>query len=363
MRASSVAGCSPLAGLGIMVAIAIGVLCGNVFGHQPASQVDRELIRSTVESLASIVQREYFDPDVAASVSASLREKLAEGRYGDAPTLKSLADILTRDLFAVTSDMHLAVAVVREVASTATPAEPPGPTRQERGQRENFGVQRVEILAGNVGYLNLTAFYRPEEARDTLSAAMRTLRYADALILDLRANGGGSPGTASLLASYFFDTPGLPLFEIVDRSGEVRLYATEKSPFPERNESRPLYLLTSARTFSAGEGIAFVLQERQRGEIIGETTAGAANPGRPYPVNSHFEVIVPNGKVVAAVTGRNWEGSGVKPDVPVSASNGLRVAHTRALVKLLSQTSVGPRHDALERHLKAVEASEHRRAE
>jgi hypothetical protein len=326
------------AGFCVKIAWVVAVLCGNLCAQRPGRQVDRELVRSTVENVANIVQREYFDPDVAARVSTSLKEGLAGGRYDDAPTLKTLADRLTRDLYAVTRDKHLAVTVVQNETAVATPGEPPGQSRKERGRRENFGVQRVEILAGNVGYLNLTAFYRPDEARDTLSAAMRTLRWADALILDLRANGGGAPETAALLSSYFFDTAELPLFTIVDRAGEARLFATEKTPPPERNESRPLYVLTSAQTFSAGEGVAFVLQERQRAEIVGETTAGAANPGRPYSVNSDFDVTVPNGKVVTAVTGRNWEGSGVKPDVPAPAADGLRIAHKRALSKVLSRT-------------------------
>jgi C-terminal processing protease CtpA/Prc len=322
-----------------------------------ADPVDRELIGSTVESLAVVVQREYFDPEVGARASESLQKALAEGRYAHALTLQSLADMLTRDLFESTKDKHLAVAVVEDAIVTDESARPLDPSRQERGRHENFGVQRVEVLPGNVGYLNLTSFYRPEEARGTLSAAMRTLQHADSLILDMRANGGGSPETASLLVSYFFLAPELPLFTIVDRSGDARVYATESEVQPERNETRPLYVLTSAKTFSAGEGIAFILQERQRAEIVGEKTAGAANPGRPYRVNSHFEVVVPNGKVVASITGRNWEGSGVTPDVLVPAPDALRVTYARALSKLLSQTTAGPRRDALEGHLKAANAS------
>ncbi len=315
-RLASVAACARIACFGMLFTFAIGALSTDVAGQPPASQVDREFVRKTVESLATIVQREYFDPDVAARVDASLRQRLVQGRYAEVPTLESLAKMLTRDLFVVTRDKHLTVAVVREVQSTAAPAKRAGPSREARGRRENFGVQRVEILAGNVGYLNLTHFYRLEEARDTLSAAMCTLRYADAIILDMRSNGGGSPETVVLLASYFFDAPQLPLFSVVGRSGESRQYLTEKTPLAERNESRPVYVLTSKHTFSAGEGIAFLLQERERAEVVGERTAGAANPGRPYPVNSRFKVTVPTGKVKAAVTGRNWEGCGVRPDVP-----------------------------------------------
>jgi C-terminal processing protease CtpA/Prc len=114
-------------------------------------------------------------------------------------------------------------------------------------------------------------------------------------------------------------------------------------------------VLTAGRTFSAGEGLAFILQERNRAEVVGETTAGAANPGRPYRLNSHFEVTVPNGRVRSAVRGGNWEGVGVQPDVAVSASDALRVAHARALRQLIQQTPSGSWHDTLHRELRRLE--------
>jgi C-terminal processing protease CtpA/Prc len=213
-------------------------------------------------------------------------------------------------------------------------------------------VQRVEVLAGNVGYLNLTAFFRIEEARDAIAAAMQTLRHADALILDLRDNGGGNPDTVTLLASYCFAEQGLPLFEIVPRSGEARRYKTASDGVFERNETRSMYVLISPRTFSAGEGMAFLLQERGRAEIIGETTAGAANPGRPYPAGDHFEVTIPNGQVRTSIKGTNWEGDGVSPDVKVDAADALHVAHVRALRQLIEHTEPGEWRETLERHVK-----------
>jgi C-terminal processing protease CtpA/Prc len=216
------------------------------------------------------------------------------------------------------------------------------------------------VLAGNVGYLNVTSFYRLEEARDVISAAMRLLRSADALILDMRGNSGGSPGTVALLASHLFDTPGLPLFEIVPRAGSGVQYTTFEPGVPERNGTRPAYVLTSEHTFSAGEGFAFILQERRRADVIGEPTAGAANPGRPYPVNPRLEVTVPNGQVRTAVTGRNWEGDGVMPDVTVPADDALRSAHMLALRELLKHVASGPWHETLKRQLAALELSDKR---
>jgi C-terminal processing protease CtpA/Prc len=297
-------------------------------------------VRATVLEVAATVSREYMDPVVAERLANSLRRRLTEGEYLSVTAPDALAARLTRDLFAESQDKHLAVAVALESAST-TAATPAANTREQGVRRTNAGVQRVEILAGNVGYLNLTAFWRVEEAREIIADAMRLLRRADALIIDLRQNSGGAPDTAALMAGYLFDQAGLPLFHIVPRSGNPVAYATPAPAPLERDGRRAVYVLTSSRTFSAGEGLAFLLQERARAEVIGERTAGAANPGRPYRVNAWFEVTVPNGQVRTAVSGGNWEGRGVKPDLEVAAADALQVAHTRA-VKRLSEARLPP---------------------
>jgi C-terminal processing protease CtpA/Prc len=294
---------------------------------QQADDLEPSFVQRAVESLAAVVEREYFDQVVAVRTAEAVRAALAEGRYSDSATLEALAAALTRDLQRAASDLHLAVTVLPERAPTA-PAT--ADDRSERARRENFGVQRVEILDGNIGYLNLTAFYRPSEAGETISAAMRFLRGADAVIVDLRDNGGGSPDTVALLASYFFETPGLPLFDILPRSGPPARYATMEPGVAERNASRPAYVLTSARTFSAGEGFAFLLQERGRAEVVGERTAGAANPGRAHPIEARLEVTIPNGRVRSAAGGGNWEGRGVEPDVAVPAGEAPGLARERA---------------------------------
>jgi hypothetical protein len=344
------------AGLAIGFLLVWATLVGEVYGQQSTHQIEPDFIHETVDSLSNVVEREYFDAEVAARVSSSLQKQLSAGRYADIETSEALAEALTRNLYALTSDKHLAVNFLPSDA--LQPQKEPLATddsRAVRGRRSNFGVQRVEILAGNVGYFNLTAFYRPEEARDAIAAAFETLRHADALIIDMRSNGGGSPGTVALVISYLFDAPGLPLFEVVPRSGEGDQYSTETPALAERNETRPVYVLTAEQTFSGGEGFAFLLQERRRAVIVGETTAGAANPGRPYPVNARFEVVVPNGMIRTAVSGKNWEGVGVVPDVKVSASEAFKIAHIRALRELVNHTPSGSWQDELRRNLKILE--------
>jgi retinol-binding protein 3 len=313
-----------LQSLGLLCILLASVLCGQ---DRP---VDRNLIRETVESLAKLIGDEYFDAETAERVGERLQEQLAAGRYDDVPSLPALAKKLTDDLFEVTKDKHLAVFVSHPADKDEDGDKKPAASRQEQGRQANFGVKHVEVLSGNVGYLNLTHFYRPEEAKEALAAAMLLLRNADALIIDMRENTGGSPETVAQLASYLFAEPKLPLFKITSRHAESQQYSTADEPPPGHDAARPVFVLTSARTFSAGEGLAFLLQERKRATIVGETTSGAANPGRPFAVNKSFEAIIPTGRVVTAIGETNWEGIGVKPDVPSSAAKALAAAHALA---------------------------------
>ena len=311
--------------------------------------------REVVGRLAPLLQREYIFPDLADQAATRLQQRLDEGRYAAATSRESLARLLTEDLFAVTRDRHLVVNVV-DVVPQSPAAAAPAESRELDARRTNFGVRQAGILPGNVGYLDLTFFFRPEEARDALASAMGVVRNSDALILDLRENGGGSPGTVALLLSYLFDAPALPLFRILHRApAAVDAYATASPGVEGRNGSRPVWVLTSTRTFSAGEGVAFLLQERRRAEVIGERTGGAANPGRPYPIDDHFSVTVPNGRVESAVERGNWEGTGVTPDVPIAAADALQAAHVRALRTLRDQQAPGAWRDHLEQELQRLQ--------
>ena len=190
-----------------------------------------------------------------------MRQSLADGRFAAAPTAGALATMLSRDLYDVTHDKHLVVQAVGDAAGTPRPTSAQADEARARAvQQANYGVRRAELLPGNVGILDLSSFFRPEEARDAIVKAMKSLSKADALIIDVRSNGGGSPGTVAILMSYLIDEPRVPLFEIVHRAPEpTDKYATDSTPPPERDPLRPVHVLTSSRTFSAGEGLAFLL--------------------------------------------------------------------------------------------------------
>lgn len=322
----------------------------RVSAQTVSTEIDEEIVDKSIASIGELIAREYFDTEVGAHIHRSLRQRLEEGAYARLATADSLAKRVTGDLLALSHDKHLAVSLAQPTASDS-----PDRSRTAQGKRSNWGVQRVEILEGNVGYLNITHFYRLSEARETISAAMSVLQNAEALIVDLRDNDGGSPETVSFLASYFFGEKQVELFDLVNRSGDVRSYSTNPSALEGRNAARPMYVLTSNRTFSGGEGMAFILQEQRRAEVIGEKTAGAANGGRPFPVNTWFEVTIPTFRVRGAVSAQNWEGTGVKPDVTVSARDAQRTAHVRALQALLGQSLEDSDRDRLRRTIEYLE--------
>lgn len=306
-----------------------------------AQALDAVAIDTIVRSVADVFDREYFDAALSKTAAEEITRRLAAGRYAGASAPAALAKQLTADFFELTKDKHIAVAVAAPRAANS------GGSGERRNVPTTAGFRRTEIIAGNIGVLDLAFFMRPVEHRDALAAAMKTLQPADALILDMRENGGGSPDTVALLISYLIEGTGQPLFEIVRRDGSKDVYSTEAQAPSSRNAHRPIYVLTSARSFSGGEGLAFLLQELKRAVVIGEVTAGAANAGRPYPAGSGFEITVPNGQVLSSARRANWEGRGVVPDIAVPAADAFRVAHLRAIDDLLATASPARREELM----------------
>ena len=285
--------------------------------------------RRAIDSLIAVVRREYVDSAVAFSLADSLVQAQRVGTFANL-TGESLARALTTYLYARSHDKHIGVRF--EPARSAS-APRPESDRAATVRRMNAGVQRVEILPGNVGYLDLTAFFRLAEAKETLASAMRTLRDTEALIIDVRNNGGGSPETVALLLSYLVPNAKQPLFTIEYRDGTRQQYVAA-NPLPrDHKKGRRLAVLTSQRTFSGGEGFAYLVQDLGIGEVIGEVTAGAANPGQSYRLSDELVANIPNGKVVSANRRANWEGTGVIPNQRVQADSAYARAYRLVCVR------------------------------
>lgn len=186
---------------------------------------------------------------------------------------------------------------------------------------------------------------------------MTFLVNTDALIIDVRRNGGGEPEMVAAVCSYL-----LPPNRLINKfywRPQDRWDEFRTSPVTGRHygTTRPVYVLTSENTFSGAEEFAYDLQTQRRGEVVGDTTGGGAHPGGMRRVAEHFGVWLPSGRAVNPVTGKNWEGTGVRPDVPVPASEALRTAHLRALQRLLAAERNAERRMLLERAIGQVSRS------
>jgi hypothetical protein len=293
----------------------------------------------------------YVFPDSVPGIAAALRRHERRGAY-DGLTPRALADTLTAHLRAARNDGHLRVVyapepprapsssraagkgdAVRSAAADSADAAARDAAARGAARRDNYGVHRVERLAGNVGYLALGEFGEPDGAGPVIAAAMTLLARTDALIVDLRANGGGYPPTADLVASYLLGPRPVHLlsFHYRPTNETFESWTLATVPGPRYGPERPVYVLTSRRTASGAEAFAYTLRHLGRVTVVGDTTAGAAHPGRDRPVGYGLAVFVPDGRPTSPVTRGNWEGTGVAPDMPTPVPRALAAAHAAAL--------------------------------
>jgi hypothetical protein len=289
-----------------------------------------ERLEQVVEALAKAIEQRYVFPDVAHEIAERLRERLFDGAY-EGITLETLAMRLTNDLRAVNSDKHLHVSLVPPRSAEAAP-DPAQSEQEYRAdlRRRNYGFRKIEILEGNVGYLELDGFIPIEHGRETAAGAMAFLANVDALVIDLRQNGGGEPSMIQFLSSYFFAAPThLNSFEWRGRLGTEETWTLAEVP-GKRLLDVPLFVLTSSTTFSAAEEFTYNLRNLERATIVGETTGGGAHPGGTHEIAGLLRVFIPQGRAINPITKTNWEGTGVEPHVKVPAEQALDAAKREA---------------------------------
>ncbi len=304
----------------------------------PSSPVTAAQRQAVVESLAVALRANYVFPDVAEKVSQALVEKAAHGGYDRAITSKAFADALTKDLREQGKDLHFLVEfdpAFKSGGNTDKPSTEELADERREIAHHAFGIQRVERLEGNVGYLEIRGFGPPEIVGPALSSAMTILSGTDALILDLRRNGGGAPdGVADLLSHFFEEGDSRHLNSIYFRpANSTQQFWTIPSASPRY--TKPVYVLTSARTFSAGEECAYDFQTQKRATLVGETTRGGANPGDLFPLTNGYVAFISTGRAINPITHTNWEGVGVKPDLAAPAADALKTAHATILKTFL----------------------------
>ena len=302
-------------------------LCSSVQAAGPSTR------DAVIDDALAQIRDQYVFPDKFAAIETNVRTHQAGGDYANAPDEQRFAALLTSHLQEISHDKHMSlqykpnVRALRPAAFTATAAQ------RDNERRENYGLRKVEILPGNVGYLDVIQFHDDAQlAGETIAAAMGFLANTDALIIDLRANRGGGEAM-QLLASYFVDGP-VDLMELRYRGNRTEHAWTQSFVPGKRYLDKPVYVLTSNRTFSAGEAFAYALQGLKRATLVGAVTRGGGNPNTLVPVRNDYLLSIPIGQSVSPVTGTSWEGVGVKPDVAVDDKAALATAQRLALTAL-----------------------------
>jgi hypothetical protein len=280
------------------------------------------------------LKQHYVYPDKAQKMADVLLASQKRGGYDAITDGDAFAHQLTKQMRDVSHDMHL------ELVHSQDPL-PPQPTEEQRPEeleryraamkQINCAFEKVETLPHNIGYLKLNFFPDPSVCEQTATAAMASLNHADALIVDLRDNRGGMPNMVALMASYFFDHPE---YFYNPRENTTQESWTH-SPVPgNKLADKPVYVLTSSRTFSGAEQFCYDLKMLKRATLVGQTTGGGAHSGVWYRIDDHFGMGIPETKPINPYATPDWEGTGVEPDVKVSAPDALETAVKLARAKL-----------------------------
>jgi hypothetical protein len=305
----------------------------------PGTDVSPTERTSVLEGAIAQLNASYIYPETAKKMETGIRARMSAGEYESITGAKPLAEKLTADLREVSHDKHLGVKFFPEGARERPAGEPsPEEIKAQRPMMEklNFGFEKVERMQGNVGYLEIRGFVPPAAGGETASAAMTFLAHTDALIVDLRKNGGGEPAMIAYLLTYLFDSP-THLNDIYERSGDKtqQWWTLPYVPGLRFGGKKPVYVLTSRHTFSGAEEFAYNLKVLKRATVIGEATGGGAHPSRPVKLSEHFAIELPYARAINPVTNTNWEGTGVAPDVPKPAEEALEAAFVMALEQIL----------------------------
>ncbi len=298
-----------------------------------AGPLDAAHVAAIVRRCADEVDARYVLPEVGREAATVLRGRLASGAYDPPPAAggvlgaAALAAVLTTDLQEVTHDLHLRVVHHAEGAPPVEDPQAHAAHWREQARRTAGGIRRVERLEGNVAHLVLGPVLTvAAHSHDTVTAAMALVADADALVLDVRDCLGGDPDTVQLLLSHVVGEDAVRLADL-DSRDEGRRQRWTQPVAPRRfGPDRPLVVLTSARTFSGGEEVAFDVRDLGRGRVVGERTRGGANPRVGVTLDDELELTLPLARALSPRTGNSWEGTGVEPDVECPAEEALERA-------------------------------------
>ncbi|MBN1213780.1 MAG: S41 family peptidase [candidate division Zixibacteria bacterium] len=306
---------------------------------QNGTPVDAKTQAEIIDSVAYALNEVYVFPEVAKQMEKHIRKQYKDKAYKEITTLEDFIGKLTEDLRSISHDRHLAVRLAPESATTSTHSDTLTDAEREqiikRSAYNNFAFKKIEILPGNVGYIKIDGFNEATWAGATAIAAMNFLANCDAIIFDLRENGGGQPSLIQLITSYFFNEPQHLNSFYIRKEDTTQQFWTQAYVQGPRMADVEIYILTSSYTFSGAEEFTYNLKNMKRATIVGETTGGGAHPSerRIFP-NLKVGMSLPYGRAINPITGTNWEGTGIEPHIKTSKAEALNVAYLEALKKL-----------------------------
>lgn len=307
------------------------------------NSISSTTLKEVIHSLSDKLRAYYIFPEIAEQICERIKRYNAEGQYRDITEGDFLAYALTTHMQEVNQDKHLWVRWHAEPLPNHDGSLLKNKVRieelKQKAKLENYGMHRVERLPGNIGLIDIRYFYRPSwGSGETITAAMNLLANMSAIIIDLRSCLGGNPSSVVLVSSYFFGEEPVHLNTLYWRENDqTEQYWTLPYIPGSRIIEQPVYILTSEKTFSAGEEFSYNLQALERATIIGEATGGGAHPGSSYRLHPHFEAFIPNGRAINPITKDNWEGVGVQPDIPVPTDKAFETAYRHSLRSVMDQ--------------------------
>lgn len=297
--------------------------------------------RAVIADVRRILRDNYVLPAVRPKFDAGLAQALQSGRFNVGDPAE-LVNRINADLTAIAHDKHVGIMyapsqyaeLVAQPPGSGADDAPPSSDDIRRAVRNNHGISSLKLLGGNVRYLEYNGFaWAGPKTAEALDNAMRFLRDGDAVIIDLRKNGGGSPDAVQYLVSHFME-PNRPIVTFYMRGDPASPLSTLASLPAGRMVGKPLYVLTSGHTASAAEEFSGHVAGFKLGELVGETTAGAGFRNEFFPVAGGFVLSVSVGRAVLASTGKDWEGVGISPTTKVDPDKALEITHARALRRL-----------------------------
>ncbi|MCG2586341.1 S41 family peptidase [Massilia sp. TS11] len=299
-----------------------------------------------IQYSADMYDKLFYEPAIGKKIAALLRSRLREGAYDQITSARDLAEHVNADIHSLTTDHHTGLRFFDDdqgdAVSPDTPPQAPDQVRMaaqasrqlESLKKQNFYFRKQERLPGNIAFIEFDGFAPLDFARDTAIKWMNQAADADALIFDLRENGGGNSALGTLLASYLFEERVL-LDTSYDRKDNTRIenWTDPAVPGPRFGSKKPVFILTSKETFSAAERFIYVLKARNRVTVIGEKTAGGAHRGYGTNVSHHLVNMLAIGHSVTPGFEKDWEGVGITPDIEVAPTQALDKALTLARTK------------------------------